>query len=100
MKLLSCPLNGLRNISEFTYGGEYHPTPDHQTTSSRDWAEHVFYQDSTAGIVIEWWCQTPSSFWLVAKRNTLTDEVVRTFTPDELYTKSIIQHETKPETTP
>ncbi|MDA8879001.1 sarcosine oxidase subunit delta, partial [Porticoccaceae bacterium] len=30
MKLLPCPLNGLRNISEFTYGGEYHPMPDHR----------------------------------------------------------------------
>ena len=48
MKLLHCPLNGPRNISEFTYGGEYHPMPDHHTTSARDWAEHVFFHDNSA----------------------------------------------------
>ena len=38
MKLLTCPLNGKRNISEFTYGGEYHVMPDHRTSSARDWS--------------------------------------------------------------
>ncbi|MDC1513593.1 sarcosine oxidase subunit delta, partial [Porticoccaceae bacterium] len=45
MKLLTCPLNGQRNITEFTYGGEYHPMPDHQQATSREWAEHVFFHD-------------------------------------------------------
>ena len=28
MKIMICPLNGPRNISEFTYGGELKPMPD------------------------------------------------------------------------
>ena len=28
MKIINCPLNGPRNISEFTYGGEFKPMPD------------------------------------------------------------------------
>ena len=47
MKLLTCPLNGPRNITEFTYGGEYHPMPDHQQATSREWAEHVFFHDNS-----------------------------------------------------
>jgi sarcosine oxidase subunit delta len=85
MKILLCPLNGPRNISEFTYGGEYHTMPDHRTTSTRDWAEHVFFHDNAAGIVTEWWCHTASSFWFLAERNTITDEIIRTFKADEIY---------------
>ena len=79
MKLLTCPLNGPRNISEFTYGGEYHPMPDPRNTDSRQWAEYVFFHDNAAGIVTEWWCHTASSFWFLAQRNSITDEVIRTF---------------------
>ena len=39
MKLLTCPLNGPRNISEFTYGGEFHLMPDQNKTDARQWAE-------------------------------------------------------------
>ena len=79
MKTLVCPLNGPRNISEFTYGGEYHPEPDPGNMGDREWAEHVFFHENTAGIVIEWWCHTASSYWFLAERNTSTDEVLRTF---------------------
>lgn len=89
MKLLTCPLNGKRNISEFTYGGEYHALPDHLTSSPRDWAEHVFFHDNVAGIVTEWWCHTASSFWFLAERNTITDEVIRTFKADEIYQQRV-----------
>ena len=65
MKLLTCPLNGKRNISEFTYGGEYHVMPDHRTSSARD------------------------SFWFLAERNTITDEVIRTFKADEIYQQRV-----------
>lgn len=83
MKLLNCPLNGARNISEFTYGGEYHPMPDEQNCSSRDWAEYVFFHDNKAGVVIEWWCHSATSFWFLAERNTITDQVLGTFTVKE-----------------
>ena len=83
MKLLTCPLNGPRNISEFTYGGEYHPMPNDQEVGSRQWAEYVFFHDNPAGLVIEWWCHTPSSYWFLAERNTITDQVERTFTVAE-----------------
>jgi sarcosine oxidase subunit delta len=89
MKILTCPLNGPRNISEFTYGGEYHPMPDPNTADSRAWAEHVFFHDNAAGIVTEWWCHTASSFWFLAERNTISDEVVRTFEASEIFNQRI-----------
>lgn len=89
MKLLTCPLNGQRNISEFTYGGEYHQMPDHQQASSREWAEHVFFHDNNAGIVTEWWCHSASSYWFLAQRNTISDEILRTFPADEIFNQRV-----------
>lgn len=83
MKILNCPLNGPRNISEFTYGGEYHPMPDPNNSDSRAWAEYVFFNDNKAGLVTEWWCHTASSYWFLAERNTVSDEVSRTFSAKE-----------------
>ena len=89
MKLLTCPLNGIRNISEFIYGGEYHPMPDHIHSLSREWAEHVFFHENDAGIVTEWWCHTASSFWFLAQRDTITDEIIRTFRTDEIFKERV-----------
>ena len=89
MKLLTCPLNGPRNITEFTYGGEYHPMPDHQQASSREWAEHVFFDDNNAGVVVEWWCHSSSSYWFLAERNTISDKILRTFPADEIFNQRV-----------
>jgi sarcosine oxidase subunit delta len=89
MKILNCPLNGPRNISEFTYGGEFHAMPDPLSTSSREWAEHVFFHDNEAGVVTEWWCHAATSYWFLAERNTISDEVVRTFAASEVFTQRV-----------
>ena len=79
MKTLLCPLNGIRNIDEFIYGGEYHVEPDRKQADRKAWAEHVFFNTNSAGVVTEWWCHTPSSFWFLADRDTVTDEVISTY---------------------
>ena len=89
MKLLRCPLNGLRNISEFLYGGEVHPLTDPSHHGARAWAEQVFFDDNAAGLVLEWWCHRPTSYWFIAERDTLTDQVLRTFASSELYVERV-----------
>ena len=81
MKVMNCPLNGPRNISEFVWGGEVKPMPDDSKLSDREWADYVFLENNTAGVVREWWCHAPSNTWFIAERNTLSDEVVRTYLP-------------------
>ena len=78
MKQLKCPLNGLRNISEFTYGGEFHVQPDPVECTKEEWVEYIFFHDNHAGEVVEWWCHSASSYWFVARRNTITDTVIET----------------------
>lgn len=89
MKIMPCPLNGPRNISEFVYGGELKAMPDPATCSDRDWAEYVFYHDNQPEVVTEWWLHAASSYWFLAERHTLTDEVLRTFDPAERFTRRV-----------
>lgn len=85
MKIMKCPLNGPRNISEFVYGGEMVNMPDPSTCSQDEWADFVFFRDNQEGLVREWWCHTATSYWFIAERNTVTDEIIRTFPATEAF---------------
>ena len=89
MKLLRCPLNGLRNISEFLYGGEVHPLTDPSHHGARAWAEQVFFDDNAAGLVLEWWCHRPTSYWFIAERHNASDDILRTYDPGELFSERV-----------
>ena len=80
MKLINCPLNGPRNAQEFVFGGEVRDEPDARAPT-REWAEHIFYDDNNSGIVDEWWCHTASAYWFVIRRDRTTDEILATFAP-------------------
>jgi sarcosine oxidase subunit delta len=82
MKQLTCPLNGLRNIDEFVYGGPVKALPEIGAATER-WADYVFMEDNLGGRIFEWWLHVPSSFWFVAERDTTSDEVIRTMTAQD-----------------
>ncbi len=83
MKLLKCPLNGARNISEFICGGEVRPSPD-AASGDGAWTDHLYPGESPAGPVREWWFHVPSSYWFIAERDTATGEILRTYPPEDL----------------
>ena len=85
MKLMTCPLNGPRNISEFACGGEVVEQPDPRSLDDAAWADHVFLSNNVYGVVREWWCHVPSTYWFIAERNTVTDEILRTYPAAELF---------------
>ena len=89
MKIMPCPLNGPRNISEFTYGGEFKQMPDPATCSDAEWADYVFNSENRAGVVVEWWMHNASSYWFLAERHTVTDEIIRTFDAKEIFTRRV-----------
>ena len=76
---MTCPVNGPRAISEFTYGGEIQTMPDPATCSDNTWADYVFNRNGSPGVKREWWCHTPSNTWFVAERDTARDVIVRTY---------------------
>lgn len=79
MKLMTCPVNGSRAISEFAYGGEIRPMPDPASCSDDQWADYVFNRNGSPGVKREWWCHVPSNTWFVAERDTARDVVLRTY---------------------
>ena len=89
MKIMHCPLNGPRNISEFACGGEVTVMPDPGNTSSGQWADYIFNRENRAGLVREWWCHTPTSYWFIAERHTVSDEIVRTYPASEIFQQRV-----------
>ena len=83
MRIMHCPLNGPRNISEFVCFGEVREMPDPAAATDREWTAYLFLENNPAGIVDEWWLHAPTNFWFIARRNTVTDEVLETMTVDQ-----------------
>jgi sarcosine oxidase subunit delta len=79
MKILVCPLNGPRPVSEFAYGGEVRSSPDPNTCSDAEWSSYVFNRSGSPGAKYEWWCHIASGFWFVVLRDTARDQVIGTF---------------------
>lgn len=79
MKLLRCPLNGSRPISEFAYGGELRAMPDPSRSTDYEWASYVFNRNGAPGLKKEWWYHVPSGTWFIAERDTATDHVLDTY---------------------
>jgi sarcosine oxidase subunit delta len=82
MKILVCPLNGPRPVSEFAYGGEVRRSPDPDTCTDAEWSSYVFNRSGSPGIKYEWWCHIASGFWFIALRDTARDLVVATYSAD------------------
>ncbi len=79
MKILTCPINGPRPLSEFVYGGEVRAMPDANEASDDAWADYVFNRAGEPGVRREWWYHIASGTWFVAERDNLNDQVVRTY---------------------
>lgn len=83
MKLIPCPLNGPRNATEFVCAGPVRPSPGSVPEGDRAWADYLFLEDNTAGVVLEWWCHLPSSYWFILERDTRTDQIVASYAPED-----------------
>ena len=92
MKLLRCPINGLRPLSEFLFGGEVRDMPDANACDDAQWADYVFNRQGEPGVRKEWWYHTSSGTWFIAERDNLKDEFVRTY----LYSQDVPSGEKLP----
>ena len=89
MKIMPCPLNGPRNIQEFICAGPVEPHPDPNRCSDEEWAEYVWLEENVAGVVREWWCHVATSYWFIAERNTVTDEILATYPADRVFSERV-----------
>jgi sarcosine oxidase subunit delta len=84
MKILVCPLNGPRPVSEFAYGGEIRRAPDPDTCTDEEWSSYVFNRNGSPGVKYEWWCHIASGFWFIVLRDTLRDVAMDTYPAEAL----------------
>jgi sarcosine oxidase subunit delta len=78
MKILTCPLNGPRPVSEFFYWGEVRPMPN-PNRHRRRMGRLRLQPQRRARREAEWWCHTPSNTWFIAERDTEKDVVLKTY---------------------
>ncbi|WP_159587696.1 sarcosine oxidase subunit delta [Chelativorans xinjiangense] len=76
MKVMTCPVNGPRNIAEFQWLG---PVRDDEAPEGRALVEHLFFAPNPMGVLREWWRHTPSNTVFIAERHLNTDEILRTY---------------------
>jgi sarcosine oxidase, subunit delta len=88
MKILTCPLNGPRNISEFVWSGEVKRVPDPAAATDAEWTGYLFLEENVAGEIYEWWLHGPTNYWFIARRNTVTDEILETMTVDTHFSRA------------
>ena len=86
---MNCPLNGPRNISEFICFGEVSEMPNPNDMNDEQWADYIWMSNNTAGVVREWWCHSATSFWFIAERNTITDEILKTYSANEVFSERV-----------
>ena len=89
MKIMPCPLNGPRNIQEFICAGPVEPHPDPNRCTDDEWTEYVWMEENLAGVVREWWCHAATSYWFIAERDTVTDEILATYPADRVFSERV-----------
>mgnify|MGYP002685818646 CR=1 FL=1 len=81
--LLTCPHCGVREVTDFAFGGETTSRPVSEPTA-RELNTYNYFRRNAAGPQREWWfhrsgCRT----WFLAERDTRTNEVLFTALPGD-----------------
>jgi heterotetrameric sarcosine oxidase delta subunit len=81
--LLTCPHCGVREVTDFAFGGEVTTRPTSEPTP-RELNAHNYFRRNVAGVQREWWFhRSGCRAWFVAERDTRTNEVLLTALPDD-----------------
>src|SRR3954454_12681440 len=73
--VLTCPNCGVREVTDFAYGGELNPRPK-SSPSLRELGEYNYFRRNIAGVQQEWWLhRSGCGDWFIAERDTRTNDV-------------------------
>ena len=79
--LLTCPNCGVREVTDFGYGGEIASRPKSKPTF-RELNTYNYFRRNVAGVQREWWFhRSGCRAWFLAERDTRTNEVHWTALP-------------------
>jgi heterotetrameric sarcosine oxidase delta subunit len=81
--LVPCPNCGLREFTEFSYGGETNGRPEPDAPSEK-LADYLFVRRNAAGSQQEWWYHRAGCrSWFLARRDTVTNLFVESYWPED-----------------
>ena len=81
--LLTCPNCGVREVTDFGFGGEVSPRPKSRP-SFRELNTYNYFRRNVAGVQREWWYhRSGCRAWFIAERDTRTNEVLMIARPGE-----------------
>jgi sarcosine oxidase subunit delta len=78
MLLIPCPWCGLRDETEFSYGGEAHIVrpEEPERLSDEEWADYLFMRENPRGRHLEQWVHAHGCRrWFNVERDTVTYEI-------------------------
>ena len=79
--LLTCPNCGIREVTDFGFGGELSKRPAARP-SPRELNAYVYFRRNVAGVQREWWHhRSGCRAWVLAERDTRTNRVHWTALP-------------------
>ena len=79
MLRINCPWCGLRNESEFTYGGDAGVQRPSDDAPLDDWYDYVYTRDNPRGPHSEHWHHANGCrAWITVQRDTMTHEITNT----------------------
>ena len=80
MLRLPCPFCGVRDESEFSFGGESHIERPPLSATDAEWSAYLFRRDNPLGVQAERWRHTRGcGQWFNVERHTLTHEIVSVY---------------------
>ena len=81
--LITCPNCGSREALEFSFGGETTERAG-PTATDRELAAALYFRRNVDGWQTEWWVhQSGCHTWFLAERHTTTNEIRRTYRPED-----------------
>jgi heterotetrameric sarcosine oxidase delta subunit len=82
--VLECPHCGIREVTDFAFGGEVSRRP-RQPPTFRELNRYNYFRRNVAGVQREWWYhRSGCRAWFQAERDTRTNEVLRVGLPGQL----------------
>ncbi len=82
MLRIPCPWCGVRDETEFRYGGQAHIVrpEDPDALPDAEWAEYLFMRDNPKGPFAERWVHSAGCRrWFNVKRHTVTHEILAVY---------------------
>ena len=95
--LLTCPNCGVREVTDFGYGGEVAAAARRRARAWRELNTYNYFRRNVAGVQREWWFhRSGCRAWFLAERDTRTNEVHWTALPDDARRRATPRRRSRP----